>query len=270
MLNNIALKRITPAEESLLISKIQAGKESSDLLINQNITLDRYNEIQKESSIARDALICANIPYLMKCIRKYRRRSQYEDLFSAGCIGLMHSIDTFDPNKSKFITFASHYIKIMISIYLGEDNLIRIPSSVRKDINLVKRQSEIFISTNKENLTIDKLLEITNITKSRFSDIKCYLDPLQSNNVELIESKPNNVDFLENDLIEKCISNLKDREQKIIRMTYGFHPYCREHEISEISQNIGLGRTLISEIKEHALMKIGDTYWSSISRSHKG
>ena len=61
----------------------------------------------------RDALVLENIPLVQKIASKIKRSQpliDYEDLVSAGTIGLIKAIDRHDPSKSKLSTFAYPYI----------------------------------------------------------------------------------------------------------------------------------------------------------------
>lgn len=61
---------------------------------------------------AKDQLICDNLPFVYHIIHKYfPKYIKDEDVIQAGMLGLVKSAQHFNPDKSKFSTYAGVIIK---------------------------------------------------------------------------------------------------------------------------------------------------------------
>lgn len=76
----------------------------------------------------RDRKILNNLGLVKMLVRKFpatvlsQPGSEFDDLFSVGCIGLAKAVDRFDPNKgTQFSSFAVPYIRGEILHYLERD-----------------------------------------------------------------------------------------------------------------------------------------------------
>ena len=63
----------------------------------------------------RAAFIAANLGLVHSCANRFRGRGlEYDDLFQAGCVGLIKAADAFDPARGvRFSTYA-------VPVILGE------------------------------------------------------------------------------------------------------------------------------------------------------
>jgi RNA polymerase primary sigma factor len=81
---------------------------------------------------ARDRLIAANMRFVVKVALEYRACPMpVADLISEGAIGLIHSVETFDPDRGiRFISYAVWWIRSHITKALNEKGyLIRLPAN---------------------------------------------------------------------------------------------------------------------------------------------
>lgn len=73
-----------------------------------------FDRIRAGDKAARDAFICSHQPLVISLMRNNPTLSgvDYDDLFQAGCIGLITAVDSFDPSLGiQFSTYAAHYIR---------------------------------------------------------------------------------------------------------------------------------------------------------------
>lgn len=110
----------------------------------------------------RDRFINDNIGLVHSCATKFKGRGiEYEDLFSAGCIGLIKAYDRFDPDRGfKFSTYA-------VPLILGEiKGLFRSGGSIKvsrklKELSLkIIREQEQYERSFGESPTISQLAQI--------------------------------------------------------------------------------------------------------------
>lgn len=107
---------------------------------NEGVTLfEEY--CSNPTTDLRDQLVEENLPLVVKIAKKMRSRVpndvELDDLISMGSIGLMASIEKYDPDRGiRFSTFASYAIRGRMFDYLREkDWLSRSARSLYKRIN---------------------------------------------------------------------------------------------------------------------------------------
>ena len=90
--------------------------------------------------------------------RFYGRGENADDLFQVGCVGLIKSIDNFDPSQNvQFSTYAVPMIMGEIRRYLRDNNSIRVSRSVRDLAYKVLQCKEKYIKENNKEPTIEEI-----------------------------------------------------------------------------------------------------------------
>lgn len=92
-----------------------------------------FEKIKKGDKAAREKYIRGNLRLVLSVIRRFSNHNEnMDDLFQIGCIGLMKSIDNFDPTLGvKFSTYAVPMIIGEVRRYLRDNSAYRIPRSLR-------------------------------------------------------------------------------------------------------------------------------------------
>jgi len=83
----------------------------------------------------RDALVHLHLPLVEHCARRFRNRGEpYDDLLQVGTIGLLKSIDRFDPDRGvEFSTYATPTIIGEIKRYFRDKGwAIRVPRRLQE------------------------------------------------------------------------------------------------------------------------------------------
>lgn len=115
--------------------------------------------------LSRDEIIGQNIGLVHSCAHRFKGRGiEYDDLFQAGCMGLIKAYDAFDRNRGvKFSTYA-------VPVILGEmRRLFRDGGSVKvsrtlKELSLkATRERERFSNQNGREPTINELAELLGV-----------------------------------------------------------------------------------------------------------
>ncbi|MGH3362582.1 MAG: RNA polymerase sigma factor SigF [Nocardioides sp.] len=85
--------------------------------------------------VARDDLVRLHLPLVEHCARRFRNRGEpFEDLFQVGTIGLIKSIDRFEPGRGvEFSTYATPTIIGEIKRYFRDKGwAIRVPRRLQE------------------------------------------------------------------------------------------------------------------------------------------
>ncbi len=213
---------------SLIFSKIMFlfGRISSEKAFEKPLTIEEekecFSKLKQGDKTAEEKLIKHNMRLVAHVSKKYKNSMPQDELISAGSIGLLKAVKTFNYDKgSSFSTYATRCINNEILMLLRADK---------------KFQNQVYLE---DTVSTDK----------------------DGNEISLIEIIPENseniFDKIHNQLaFEKVLGVIKkhltDREQQVIFMRYGICGYHQYTQI-EISEKLGISRSYISRIEKHAL-----------------
>ena len=179
----------------------------------------------------RERFISENIGLVHSCAARFKNRGiEYEDLFSAGCIGLIKAYDRFDKSLGyKFSTYA-------VPLILGEiKGLFRSGGAVKvsrrlKELSLkIIREQQRFTAENGESPTVTQLSAILGeseelITQAISScvpvlSLSAYDDDENGRELDLpVES--HDIPLTEILSLRQAISELSEDDRKLIKLRY--------------------------------------------------
>ena len=195
-------------------------KESEELLLR----------IKEGDSEAREIFTMSNVRLVLSIIKRFpQAKVSSEDMFQAGMIGLIKSINTFNSEKNiKLATYASRCI---------ENELLMLMRSSKKQ----SKEVSLFdpIGSDKEGNTI-QLLDI------------CVAEEVDI--IERMEEKQKLSKLRE--YIDKVLTK---REKEIIALRYGLYN-GREVTQREIADQMHISRSYVSRIEKKALNKLKAAY----------
>lgn len=179
----------------------------------------------------RERFISENIGLVHSCAARFKNRGiEYEDLFSAGCIGLIKAYDRFDKSLGyKFSTYA-------VPLILGEiKGLFRSGGAVKvsrrlKELSLkIIREQQRFTAENGESPTVTQLSAILGeseelITQAISSSVpvlslSAYDDDENGRELDLpVES--HDAALTEILSLRQAISELPEDDRRLIKLRY--------------------------------------------------
>ena len=190
----------------------------------EEIIQDLGTEMEKE---AKAILIEHNLRLVVYIAKKFDNTGVgVEDLISIGTIGLIKSINTFNPEKNiKLATYASRCIENEILMYLRRNNKTRLEVSIDEPLNVDWDGNELLLS---DILGTDE-------------DV-IYKD---------IESE------VERKLLMKAMNKLSDRERTIINLRFGLNtPDGMEMTQKEVASLLGISQSYISRLEKKIIRRL--------------
>jgi len=243
-------------------------------------------KIQQGDEKALNELIRKNLKYVVSVATKYKGCGMsLHDLINEGNIGLIQAARRFDPTKDvRFITYAVWWIRQAIMHALAEQSgTVRLPIKQASILYKIGEKYKEIIRTQGKEPTTEELSQELNIPAKEIEMILMVyrnhlsLDaPIKENEdtsyLDLLESS--NTCSLDENLIktsltqemDKLLKQLPSREEKIIRLRFGFEgkPYTLE----EIGKMMNLSRERVRQIEKKAKSRLLNKTKIKMLRDH--
>jgi len=204
-------------------------------------------------------LIISNERLIYSICNYFKNYGSKEDLYQAGCLGLISAYKKYNPNVNcKFTTYAYPYILGEMRKLVREDKGMKISREITK-LNLKIEKAYILLTQKlmKEPSTLEiaNYLEIPEYYVSEailsLNKIKSIDEPVNSEGRELtlqeVIGKSNNIDDLI--LLRESLKNLTEEERTLIN-----NRYVNDYTQSETSKIIGMSQVQVSR-KEHKVLE---------------
>lgn len=247
-------------------------------LLTQNEIIILHDRASKGDNNAREMIINHNLRLVFSIAQKYNGRGlPFEDLLQEGIIGLMKSVDKYNPEKGAFSTYATWWIMQLIKRAISDTGkAIRLPAhlyeKVVKAVALKKKLDGEF--PNDPELVIKKISEELNISPVK---VKEYLELYAVSNPKSLDASVNEDgdttfgDFVaddenvEKEIFDKKIKedlqnalnnlDLTERERTIIILRWGLLDN-KPLTLEQIGKKYNLTRERIRQIERKAIRKM--------------
>ena len=237
------LPRLTAKENEELMKKLKTGDKA-----------------------AREKFIVGNMRLVLSLVKRFwAKNANADDVFQAGCVGLIKAIDNFDLSGGvKFSTYAVPMIIGEIKRYLRDGNSLRVSRSIRDTAYRVLKVREA-IEERDEEATIDKIAAEMEVAVSEvvyaldaISDPVSLYDPVYNKAGDtlllmdqLCDEKNNDEVWTEHVALNEAMGRLGEREKRIL-----FLRYYEGKTQTEISEEVGISQAQVSRLEKNALNNI--------------
>ena len=194
----------------------------------------------------RDKKITENIGLVHSIANLFRNRgADYDDLFQAGCVGLIKAVDNFDESKGfAFSTYAVPVIMGEIKRIFRDGGAIKISRSLKEKSIKVQAMRDKFLSKNLREPTVSELASLSGYDVEELSEILNIINPVVSINM-LTEEGSEEIDIPVDDSdkmfdrlsLEQVMTTLTETERLLIEYRfYQGKTQCETAKILNVSQ----------------------------------
>lgn len=194
----------------------------------------------------RDKKITENIGLVHSIANRFRNRgADYDDLFQAGCVGLIKAVDNFDESKGfAFSTYAVPVIMGEIKRIFRDGGAIKISRSLKEKSIKVQAMRDKFLSKNLREPTVSELALLSGYDVEELSEILNIINPVVSINM-LTEEGSEEIDIPVDDSdkmfdrlsLEQVMTTLTETERLLIEYRfYQGKSQCETAKILNVSQ----------------------------------
>ena len=183
--------------------------------------------------MTRNELIEQNLGLVHSCCKKFTGRGiEYDDLYSAGCVGLIKAVDNFDPTLGyKLSTYAVPVILGEIKRLFRDGSIIKVSRSLKElSLKAVKiaqeykseHETDIPISLLSEKLGVDpfKASEALSLCTPVLSLTACTEDGEKEFDIPTESIEEN---LCERISLNDVLSTLNDTDRTLITLRYYKH-----------------------------------------------
>lgn len=231
-------------------------KESEELML----------KIKNGDRLAKDKFVTANIRLVLSVVQRFSNKSNSDDLFQVGIVGLMKAIDGFDLKYNvRFSTYAVPMIMGEIRRFIKDSSGIKVSRALRDTAYKALKAKENY-ERNFQNTP--SMLEIANEIDIPIYEVVSALDAvsdtisLQENVysdeedslmlMEQISDDRQSEDLWAQNLsLSEAINLLPEKEKQVIILRY----YIGKTQI-EISKSIGISQAQVSRLEKNAIDKV--------------
>ena len=226
-----------------------------------------FARIKQGDAAARETYIKGNLRLVLSVIKRFSgNHENVDDLFQIGCIGLIKSIDNFNPALGvKFSTYAVPMIIGEIRRYLRDNNSIRVSRSLRDTAYKAIHTREILAKTSCKDPTLAEIAKVSGLTQEEIvfaldaiqSPVSLY-DPVYTDGgdtlyvMDQISDKKNREDnWIEELSLNDAMNHLNERENFILRLRF----YEGKTQM-EVAEEIHISQAQVSRLEKSALKSI--------------
>jgi RNA polymerase primary sigma factor len=236
--------------------------------------LVEMERIERDLKMVRNRLIKANLRLVITVAKKYLNRGlSFLDLIQEGNMGLMKAAEKYDYQKGfKFSTYSTWWVRQAITRAIADyARTIRVPVHILETMNKITkvttplyqelgRKPTLEEISHKAGLPLEKVRKIMKVSNGAVS-IETPIGDDDSKLGDFIADPKSPSPFEElvgtscKEEIDKVLSTLTPREEKIIRMRLGIGEKT-EYTLEEVGDVFGLTRERIRQIEAKALRKL--------------
>lgn len=205
----------------------------------------------------RDELITNNLGLVGSCASRFLGKGiEYEDLYSAGCIGLIHAADRFDESLGfAFSTYAVPAILGEIKRIFRDEGSVKISRSLKEKARVLRLAAEKFEKENGTEPTVSELSKILGIDDAEAAELLCVAYPVVSLTEDDGEKQTDIPDFdmyscIDNKIsVQRALDTLPENDKKLIYLRY-----FDELTQSKTAQKLGISQVQVSR-REKIILK---------------
>ena len=213
-------------------------------------------------NINREEFINKNLGLVHACARRFFGKGiEYDDLYSAGCMGIIKAYDRFDSTRGvKFSTYAVPVILGEIKRLFRDDGSVKVSRSLKElSIKILKKQEELTLKLGKEP-TINELALNLDLTPEQVTEAICASSPTVSLTESYEDSDNGQIDIKFKEIglkltdkiaIQDALKQLNKKDRLLI-----FMRYFSDQTQTQTAKKMGMTQVQVSRQEKRILNRL--------------
>ena len=243
------------------------------LTAEEEVTLAR--RIRKGDKEARNRMIKSNLRLVISIAKRYTNLGvPLSDLIEEGNIGLMKSVEKFDPERGfRFSTYAAWWIKQGISrAIIDQGKMIRVPVYMNEEILKYKKAVEALTHKLNRKPRVGEIAKRLGTTVKKVREFEKSIAKMSSLDAPIGEEGDGQVKdiiedsslvapdeqmevFLNRERAMGFLDMLNERERKILELRFGLTDGTTR-TLAEIAKQLGVSRERVRQVEAATIKKI--------------
>ncbi len=212
------------------------------------------------NALKNDSFVEENLGLVHLCANRFRGKGiEYDDLYGAGCIGLVKAASAFDRERGvKFSTYAVPVILGEIRRLFRDGGTIKVSRSVRELGLKISREKERFTLMQGREPTVSELAELTCSTVEDVAEALAVNLPLISltdnseegdeGQIDVASPSPD-LELVDMISLRQSLSALDEKDRKLI-----YFRYFKDMTQTVTAQKLGMTQVQVSRREKKLLM----------------
>ena len=224
---------------------------------------------------ARETYIKGNLRLVLSVIKRFSgNHENVDDLFQIGCIGLIKSIDNFDPTMGvKFSTYAVPVITGEIRRFLRDDGMVKVSRTLKENAYKIYKAREMLcrelgrepslaeVSAATE-LSLEEIVMATEASREvesiyqpiyeKDGDELLMIDQISgSGREDFTREEPEKEAVLNQMVIDQLLGLLNEQERKLIELRY----FENKTQV-EVAGELDMTQVQVSRLEKKILLRL--------------
>ena len=210
----------------------------------------------------REKRINDNLGLVHSCAQRFKNRGvEYDDLFQAGCVGLIKAADGFDESLGfVFSTYAVPAILGEIKRIFRDGGAVKVSRSIKEKSREIWAEKERLENEKGYEPTLTEIAERVGLSVYETSELLLASQPVISLTSGDEESEEKQFDIpIESEeekinerlTLDKCINELSEKDRRLIELRY-----FMSKTQTEVAGKLGMSQVQVSRREKKILMEI--------------
>lgn len=215
------------------------------------------------NGVKSDKFIEDNIGLVHLCANRFRNKGiEYDDLYGAGCIGLIKAADAFDTDRGvKFSTYAVPVILGEIKRLFRDGGSVKVSRGLKELSMRLSRLKDEFHLLHGREPTVNELCEISDESYDNVIEALCVSMPALSltgysddeddgSQIDIAVDAPD-IEMTELMSLHQALNILEKNDRKLIYLRY-----YKDKTQTETAQILGMSQVQVSRREKKLLLKM--------------
>lgn len=211
--------------------------------------------------VDKDLFIAKNLGLVHSCCSKFKGRGvEYDDMFQAGCIGLIKAVNGFDESRGlMFSTYAVPVILGEIKRIFRDGGSVKVGRSLKELSLKVTRENERLSKSLGRDPTVKEIADSLSVSPESVTEALCAAQPTLSLTCENedgtsefdIAVESGNEKLVEQISLNEVMSKLPENDKKLIYLRY-----YKSKTQTETAEQLGMTQVQVSRREKVILLKM--------------
>lgn len=212
-------------------------------------------------TLSREERIEKNLGLVHSCANRFKNRGvEYDDLYQAGCLGLIKAADGFDETRGfSFSTYAFPVIMGEIKRIFRDGGSIKISRAMKEKIRQANALKDEFVLKNSVEPTVSQMAQMMDVDNATAAEILSASMPAisltsddenENRQLDVPTPSPEN-DISDKLALEQTVEKLDESDRKLIELRY-----YKGMTQSKTAKILGISQVQVSRKEKKILLEM--------------